>query len=124
MVRKPVNSSNAAISTVQAPDNCSSIVATTASGNLSRYGPTTLSRYAFAEASGLILLANKFSTLGTAFGVLVNSIPNTSCRLEAGSVLISNTLFPLSAKATAVAQAVDVFPTPPLPVKNKNFVPI
>jgi hypothetical protein len=47
---------------------------------------------------------------------------NTSCRFEAGSVLISRTFFPLSARVTAVAQAVDVFPTPPLPVKNKYLV--
>ena len=65
-----------------------------------------------------------FQQLGTAFGVLVNSIPNTSWRLEAGSVLINSTFFPLSANATAVAHAVDVFPTPPFPVKNKNCVPI
>ncbi|MPM23140.1 hypothetical protein SDC9_69604 [bioreactor metagenome] len=35
---------------------------------------------------------------------------------------MSSTFFPLSAKVTAVAQAAEVLPTPPLPVKNKYFV--
>ena len=45
-----------------------------------------------------------------------------SCRFEAGSVLISSIFFPLSAKPTAVAQAIEVFPTPPFPVKKRYFV--
>ena len=38
------NSSNAAISTVQAPESCSSMLFTAAGGRSSRYGPTTRSR--------------------------------------------------------------------------------
>ena len=38
------NSSNAAISIVQAPENCSSMLRTEASGRTPRYGPTIRSR--------------------------------------------------------------------------------
>jgi hypothetical protein len=38
--------------------------------------------------------------------------------LDAGSVLTSKTRLPASANAIAEAQASEVFPTPPLPVKN------
>jgi len=48
--------------------------------------------------------------------LLVSSIANTSCRFEAGSVLIKSTFLPPSASDTAVAQATLVLPTPPLPV--------
>src|ERR1019366_3531187 len=48
--------------------------------------------------------------------------PKTCPRLEAGSVLTSKTVRPLSASATAVAHARDVLPTPPLPVKNRSRV--
>ena len=43
---------------------------------------------------------------------------NTSSRFEAGSVLTRSTRLPASASAMAVAQAVDVLPAPPLPVKR------
>ena len=46
--------------------------------------------------------------------------PNTWPTLEAGSVLTSNTRRPASASCMAVAQAIEVFPTPPLPVKNRK----
>ena len=46
--------------------------------------------------------------------------PNTCPTLEAGSVLTNNTREPWSANLTAVAHAREVFPTPPLPVKNMN----
>ena len=45
--------------------------------------------------------------------------PSTSSRFDAGSVLTSSTRFPASARATAVALATEVLPTPPLPVKNR-----
>ena len=45
---------------------------------------------------------------------------NTCPTLEAGSVLTSNTRLPASASCTAVAQAMEVLPTPPLPVKNRK----
>ena len=45
--------------------------------------------------------------------------PKTCPTLEAGSVLTSSTDLPLRAKMTADAQAIDVLPTPPLPVKNR-----
>ncbi len=38
------NSSNAAISTVHAPESCSSMLATATAGSTPRYGPTTRSR--------------------------------------------------------------------------------
>ena len=43
-VSSAVNSSNAAISVVQAPDSCSSMPLTTASGSTPRTGPTMRSR--------------------------------------------------------------------------------
>ena len=43
-------------------------------------------------------------------------------RFEAGSVETSRTRRPASASATAVAQASDVLPTPPLPVKKSAGV--
>ena len=47
------------------------------------------------------------------------SMPKTCPRFDAGSVLTSSTRFPRSARPTATAQASEVFPTPPLPVKNR-----
>ena len=49
------------------------------------------------------------------------SVSKTWPTLEAGSVLTTRTRFPASANASAVAQASEVFPTPPLPVKKTNF---
>ena len=46
--------------------------------------------------------------------------PRRGC--DAGSVLTSSTRFPASASVTAVAQASEVLPTPPLPVKNSPRV--
>src|SRR5690606_34261676 len=40
--------------------------------------------------------------------------------LEAGSVETSSTFFPARARRTADAHAMEVLPTPPLPVKNTN----
>ena len=37
-----------------------------------------------------------------------------------GSVLTNNTRWPCSASSTAVAQAIEVLPTPPLPVKKRK----
>src|ERR1035437_10429880 len=51
-------------------------------------------------------------------GVSMSGWPNISSRFDAGSVLTSNTRFLASARTIAVAQANDVFPTPPFPVKN------
>src|SRR5699024_6104290 len=94
----------------------------TASGNLPRSGPTTFSRYAFADAAALILHENRFFTLGIAIGSFVNPTSRTSCKFEAGSVLNKSTLFLGAARLIAVAHAVDVLATPPFPVKNKNGV--
>ena len=44
--------------------------------------------------------------------------PNTWPMLEAGSVLTRSTRLPSSASRMAVAQAMEVLPTPPLPVKK------
>ncbi len=52
--------------------------------------------------------------------VLPMLTPKTCPTLEAGSVLTSSTFFPARARVIALAQAMEVFPTPPLPVKNRN----
>ena len=65
------------------------------------------------------LTASNPGTPGTVVGVLESRTPNTSSRFDAGSVLTSSTRLPPSASVTAVAQAREVFPTPPLPVKNR-----
>ena len=95
---------------------------TTASGSLPRYGPTSFSRYARAAASGSMFSACNPATPGISVGVPPSLTPKTSSRFEAGSVLTSSTRFPLSASAMADAQASDVLPTPPLPVKNRKRV--
>src|ERR1039458_1065241 len=46
--------------------------------------------------------------------------PNTCPTFEAGSVLTRRTLFPDSASVSAAAHAMEVLPTPPLPVKKRN----
>jgi hypothetical protein len=47
---------------------------------------------------------------------------NTSAKLAAGSVVIIRVRLPASAWRTAVAQAMLVLPTPPLPEKKINWV--
>src|ERR1035437_4682638 len=64
--------------------------------------------------------AKRFGTPGICVGVEANCWPRTSSRLDAGSVLTSKTRRPRSARAMAEAQARDVFPTPPLPVKKRK----
>ena len=51
------NSSKAAISTVQDPENCSSMLRMAASGSTPRYGPTIRSRYWRVAASGFRFIA-------------------------------------------------------------------
>src|SRR5664280_2958774 len=46
--------------------------------------------------------------------------PNTCPTFEAGSVLTSRTFFPALASVSAAAHAIEVLPTPPLPVKRRN----
>src|ERR1035437_2779718 len=46
--------------------------------------------------------------------------PNTWPTLDAGSVLTNSTRCPASASWMAVAQAIEVLPTPPLPVKKRK----
>ena len=62
------------------------------------------------------------STPGIGVGMPASFRPSTSSRFEAGSVLASSTRLPRSASAIAVAQASEVLPTPPLPVKNRKRV--
>src|ERR1035437_4949272 len=47
--------------------------------------------------------------------------PNTCPTFEAGSVLTSRTFFPALASVSAAAHAIEVLPTPPLPVKKRNL---
>ena len=46
--------------------------------------------------------------------------PKTCPTLDAGSVLTNNTFRPCAVSVMAVAQAIEVLPTPPLPVKKRN----
>src|SRR4051812_42055985 len=62
--------------------------------------------------------AERRDTLEIRVGLVVSLVPSTSSKFDAGSVLTSNTRLPLSARVMAVAQATEVLPTPPLPVKN------
>ncbi len=117
-VSREVNSSNAAISVVHAPESCSSMPLTTASGRTPRTGPTIRSRYLCAAASGSISSAARRGTSGIGVRRLPTVRPNTWPTFDAGSVLTSRTRAPASARWTAVAQAIDVLPTPPLPVKK------
>ena len=80
--------------------------------------PTTRSRYSRAAASGSMFRAKSLGTDGTGVGVVASDTPSTSSRFDAGSVDTSRTRRPASASDTAVAQASEVLPTPPLPVKN------
>ncbi len=116
------NWSKAAISTVHEPESCSSIFTITLSGNFPLYGAITDSLYSLAASSGLRFATTKPGTPSIGTPLPSSSVLKTSCKLDAGSVLIRRTLFPLSAKFTATAQAVEVLPTPPFPVKNIYLV--
>ena len=119
-VNRSVNSLKEAISVVQAPDNCSSIEATSAGGSRPRTGPTMRSRYCAAACSGSISRAERPGTAAIGVTVLPMPTPKTWPTLEAGSVLTSSTDAPPSARRTALAQAMEVLPTPPLPVKKRK----
>ena len=92
---------------------------TVASGRTPRYGPTIRSRYSAAATSGSRFIASRRGTPGTPVGEEPSFTARTSSRFDAGSVLRSRTRRPLSAKAIAVADEIDVLPTPPFPVKNR-----
>ena len=62
------NSSNAAISSVQEPENCSSMLAIAVAGSCDRYGPTIRSRYSAADFSGSRFIAESPGTEGTGVG--------------------------------------------------------
>src|SRR5512144_721518 len=66
-----------------------------------------------------MFIAQRPGTPGTGVGTPASSVPKTSSRFEAGSVLTKSTRWPRSARPTAVAPATEVLPTPPLPVKNR-----
>src|SRR5690554_2411833 len=82
----------------------------------------TLSLYSLAAWMGSRFATVRLGTSSMGTPLLLRLVPNTSWRLDAGSVLMRSTLAPPSARVTAVAQALDVFPTPPFPVKNRYFV--
>ncbi|MNN13802.1 hypothetical protein D3C81_1268450 [compost metagenome] len=107
---------------MQEPDSCSSIFLINTSGSFPLYGPTTLSLYSFAASSGSKFATTRFGTSSISTPLLFKVVEKTSCKFDAGSVLTSMIFFPWSASVIAVAQAVEVFPTPPLPVKNKYLV--
>src|SRR5450631_3385742 len=69
-----------------------------------------------------MFIAESPATFGTGVGLSFRAISSISSRFDAGSVLTSRTRNPRSARPMAVAHAREVFPTPPLPVKNKNVV--
>src|SRR5690606_17196573 len=83
-------------------------------------GPAMRSRYACAAACGSISSAHRFATAAIAVMRLPMRSPKTCPTLEAGSVLTRSTRLPWAASCTAVAQAMEVLPTPPLPVKKRN----
>ena len=63
-------------------------------------------------------MASSLAVPGTGTGVEPSGTSSTSSRFDAGSVLTRSTRAPESAKPIAVAQAMDVLPTPPFPVKK------
>jgi hypothetical protein len=119
---RPVNSLKDAISVVHEPESCSVIEAISFSGRSPRTGPMMRSRYAAAACSGSISKASSPATDATGAMVLPIAWPNTWPTFDAGSVLTRSTWRPASASRTAVAQAIEVLPTPPLPVKNRKRV--
>ena len=86
------------------------------------FGPAPLRDRISAAAVGSILRTCRRSAPGTATGTLPKGTSNISSRLDAGSVLTRSTDLPPSTSARAAAQAIEVLPTPPLPVKNKKRV--
>ena len=69
-----------------------------------------------------MFIADRRGTDDSGVGTADSDVPSTSSRLDAGSVLTSNTRRPASARAIAVALAAEVLPTPPFPVKNSMRV--
>src|SRR5674476_1458198 len=105
---------------VQEPDSCSVIDASSLSGRSPRTGAMIRSRYASAACSGLISIADSPGTCSMGVTAFPMVTPRTWLTLEAGSVLTSRTRLPWLTRCKAVAQATDVLPAPPLPVKNRN----
>lgn len=100
---------------------CPSIPLSTVSGRTPRIGVTIRSRYAAAAPPGSI---SSVVTPGTAAMVVIRfpiSTPNTWPTFDAGSVETNKTRRPASARQTAIAQASEVLPTPPLPLRKTNF---
>ena len=69
-----------------------------------------------------MFIAKRFATLGIAVGAAPSATPSISSRFDAGSVLTRSTRLPASASEMATAHDSAVFPTPPLPVKNRCLV--
>ena len=87
-----------------------------------RYPLRVRSQRPSATACGSRLSAESPGTAGSAVGCDESVSPSTASRFEAGSVLTSKIRFPRSVRVTAVAQATQVFPTPPFPAKNRKRV--
>ena len=68
---------------------------------------------------GSMFMAHSPWAPGTGDGRSVNGNPSISSRFEAGSVLTRRTDLPASANAKETAQAMEVLPTPPFPVKKR-----
>ena len=64
-------------------------------------------------------MAESSGTPSTGVGCIPSFVPSTSSRFEAGSVLTRRTRLPASAIEIAVAQAMEVLPTPPLAGKQQ-----
>jgi len=71
---------------------------------------------------GVDINPKRFGTPLMGVFVFVRWVPNTASRFDAGSVLTMSTRLPAWASISAVAQAAEVFPTPPLPVKKRKRV--
>ena len=119
--RKSAKRSNAATSAVQGPASCSSMTATICSGKIARIGARVRSVYSAVALSGSISIAHRPGTASIAVTACPMGCSKTSARLDAGSVVTIRTRLPASASATAVAQAIVVLPTPPLPEKKRNW---
>src|SRR5688572_5846857 len=94
------------------------------SGSRPLTGAITRSRYAAAAATGSRFNSQSSGASGTGVGSRPADIPKTSSRLDAGSVLTSSVRLPWSARRSPMALATVVFPTPPLPVRNRYLVAV
>ena len=120
--KKSVKRSKAATSDVQGPLICSSMTSTIWGGKAARMGSIARSMYSWVALSASISIAHRLGKPWIGITWWPISCSKTSARFEAGSVVTIRVFLPSSARRTAWVQAMEVFPTPPLPEKNMYFV--